>query len=285
LLTCEELLRRACQQLDSDTPRLDAELLLARVTGLSRTSFRAWPERTLTDEQTGTFQALLARRRNGEPIAHILGEQGFWTLTLKVNDSTLIPRPDTECLVEAILDLDLPDGARVLDLGTGTGAIALALASERADWQILAADNSPDAVALARDNAEALQLPVAVFQSDWFTGLPARTFDLIVSNPPYIEAGDEHLSRGDVRFEPASALVSGADGLDDIRYLIAAAPDWLVNGGWLVLEHGYNQGAAVRGILARGGWASICTGRDYGGNDRYTLARFPHGGSGDTDAQ
>ena len=285
MLTCEEALGWACGQLDSDTPRLDAELLLARVTGLSRTSFRAWPERALTAEQVTAFQALLERRISGEPIAHILGEQGFWTLTLKVSDATLIPRPDTECLVETILELTLPDEPRVLDLGTGTGAIALALASEKPDWQIMASDSSPDAVSLARQNADSLNLPVDVRQSDWFAGLPDRTFDLIVSNPPYIEAGDEHLSRGDVRFEPASALVSGADGLDDIRHLIEASPEWLAEGGWLVLEHGYNQGAAVRELFSGSGWDQIHTGQDYGGNDRYTLACRPRDGSGDTDAQ
>ncbi|ERP96337.1 N5-glutamine S-adenosyl-L-methionine-dependent methyltransferase [Marinobacter sp. ES-1] len=274
-LTCEALLKAAADQIGGDSPRLDAELLLSHVTGLGRTSFRAWPEREVPAEKAERFMALVAQRAGGQPVAYLLGEQEFWSLPLKVSSSTLIPRPDTECVVEAALSLELPANARVLDLGTGTGAIALALASEQPGWQIMASDRVEEAVALARDNSQQLGLPITVVQSHWFDQIPAGTFDLLISNPPYIPASDHHLNEGDVRFEPESALVAGADGLDDIRLLVTEGLGWLNPNGWMLLEHGYDQGNAVRDLFAAAGWRSIETRKDYGGNDRMTLARKP----------
>lgn len=274
-LTCEALLKRAADQIGGDSPRLDAELLLGHVTGLGRTSFRAWPEREVSAEQAEQFMNLVAQRASGQPVAYLLGEQEFWSLPLKVSPSTLIPRPDTECVVEAALSLELPANARVLDLGTGTGAIALALASEQPGWQVMASDRIEEAVALARENSQHLGLPITVVQSHWFDQIPAGTFDLLISNPPYIPASDHHLNEGDVRFEPESALVAGADGLDDIRLLVTEGLGWLNPNGWMLLEHGYDQGNAVRDLFAAAGWRSIETRKDYGGNDRMTLARKP----------
>lgn len=269
--SCEALLVAAASVISSDSSRLDAELLLGHVTGWSRTSLRAWPERELSPAAVAQFLVLVDRRAGGEPIAHILGEQEFWSLSLRVNASTLIPRPDTECLVEAALGLPLPADARVLDLGTGTGAIALALASERPGWRVAACDSEEQAVALARTNAADLDLPVALMVSDWFSGLPAERHNLIVSNPPYVAERDAHLGLGDVRFEPASALVSGPDGLDDIRHLVAAAPGWLNDSGWLLIEHGYDQGQAVKNLFNDAGFSKVETRQDYGRRDRFTL--------------
>ncbi|WP_417529829.1 peptide chain release factor N(5)-glutamine methyltransferase [Marinobacter lipolyticus] len=275
LITCDGLLRKATIAIAGESPRLDAELLLSYVTGLSRTSFRAWPERQVTATEARRFEALVEQRANGHPVAHLLGEQEFWSLPLKVNASTLIPRPDTECLVEAALVLPLPDNAQVLDLGTGTGAIALALASERHHWQVLACDAVASAVELATENARRLGLPVTVVLSHWFDNLPAGRFDLIVSNPPYIASGDHHLGEGDVRFEPASALVAGGDGLDDIRAIVATSADWLNAGGWLVVEHGFDQGDAVRALFGQAGLVAVETRKDYGNRDRLTLGQWP----------
>ncbi|HEV8077155.1 MAG TPA: peptide chain release factor N(5)-glutamine methyltransferase [Marinobacter sp.] len=276
---CDDLLRAAARRIGSDSPQLDAELLLAQVTGWSRTRFRAFPEQPVSPAQAVAFAQLVDRRVVGEPVAYVLGQQEFWSLPLQVSGATLIPRPDTECLVEQALTLGLPAQARVLDLGTGTGAIALALASERPDWNVIASDFVDQAVALAQSNAAALNLPVQVVKSHWFDQLAAvcfdQDFDLIVSNPPYIASTDHHLSEGDVRFEPASALVSGADGLDDIRHIVAAAPRWLNAGGWLLLEHGYDQAQAVQALLQQQGFDQVHSRQDYGRHDRMTLGLWP----------
>ena len=260
---------------DSDTPRLDAELLLAHVLGKPRSYLLTWPERELTAEQLAQFDALVARRQRGEPVAYLLGEQGFWSLALQVGPETLIPRPDTERLVELALELGPQGPASVLDLGTGTGAIALALAAERPHWQLLGVDRMPAATELAERNRERLGLSNARFAtSHWFGALASQQFDLIVSNPPYIAADDPHLVQGDVRFEPASALVSGPDGLDDIRHIVAAAPTHLRPGGWLLLEHGWQQAEAVCDLLGQSGFVEVQSWRDLGQQQRVSGGRW-----------
>ena len=256
----------------SDTATVDCELLLCHVLNVDRSYLKTWPDRELSSTVEEQFQQLLQRRIQGEPIAYLIGTQGFWTLDLMVSPDTLIPRPETELLVEVALELALPQQAKVLDLGTGTGAIALALASERSQWQISAVDLMPKAVQLASANCQRHQLDnVEIFQSCWFREIPAHRFDLIVSNPPYIEDGDEHLTQGDVRFEPTSALVSGSDGLDDLRLLIAESVDYLADRGWLMVEHGYRQGPAVRKLFCQAGFAAVETRADLNGLERITL--------------
>ncbi|SDS90385.1 [protein release factor]-glutamine N5-methyltransferase [Halopseudomonas xinjiangensis] len=257
---------------DSSSPRLDAELLLAHVLNKPRSFLRTWPEHALKPDELQRYSQLVTRRRAGEPVAYLLGRQGFWNLDLEVAPSTLIPRADTETLVEAALDLALPAEATVLDLGTGTGAIALALAGERPGWQVLGCDRVDDAVQLATSNARRLGARNARFVlSDWFGALdPSARFNLVVSNPPYIAENDEHLGQGDVRFEPASALVSGPDGLDDIRRIIGQAPAFLSASGWLLLEHGWDQAESVASLLDSRGFQSIFSRRDIGGHQRVT---------------
>ncbi|MDU6389887.1 MULTISPECIES: peptide chain release factor N(5)-glutamine methyltransferase [unclassified Pantoea] len=270
-------LKRAVAALQcGESPKRDAEILLGHVTGKSRSWLVAFGETELLPEQLTRLDALLARRVQGEPVAHLIGEREFWSLPLRVSDATLIPRPDTEVLVEQAL-AHLPAApSRILDLGTGTGAIALALASERPDCEVLGVDRIEAAVALAQSNADRLAIPNVTFiLSHWFDALPAARFDLIVSNPPYIDADDAHLSQGDVRFEPRSALVADEAGLADLRLLIAQAPQWLAPGGWLLLEHGWQQDAAVRALMQQHDFLQVATVNDYGGNPRVTLGRIP----------
>jgi len=268
-------LLRAAELPESPTARLDIELLLAAALGKSRSYLHTWPERIVPSEAAHTFADFMRRRQAGEPVAYILGQQGFWKLDLEVAAHTLIPRPETELLVEAALQLLPPRSARVLDLGTGTGAIALALASECGAWQVTAVDRVADAVALAERNRVRLNLGNArVLESHWFSALQGERFDLIVSNPPYIASADPHLSAGDVRFEPASALVAGEDGLDDLRLIISQAPGHLQPGGWLLLEHGYDQAPVVRELLAQHDFEQIESRVDLGGHERITLGRL-----------
>ncbi|OUS17604.1 protein-(glutamine-N5) methyltransferase, release factor-specific [Gammaproteobacteria bacterium 50_400_T64] len=271
-----ELLRLA-SRLDgiSDTPRLDLEVLLCHVLGKPRSYLFTWPEKELDQQQVNCFNDLLKRRAQGEPIAYLTGEKEFWSLSLNVDTTTLIPRPDTELLVETALNvLDKPD-ARVLDLGTGTGAIALALASENSGWKILAVDTVVGAVELAEQNRQRLGLDnVTVIRSDWFENIPAQKFDLIVTNPPYIDEDDRHLKEGDVRFEPVSALVADNKGMADIEFIICGAKEYLVDGGCLLIEHGYQQAKAVCTLLQNEGFLYIETACDMAGLERLTSGCF-----------
>ncbi len=269
-------LRAAQAQLvASDSPKRDAEILLAKVTGKSRSWLIAFDDRALDAAQLQQLDTLLARRAAGEPVAWLTGEREFWSLPLSVSPDTLIPRPDSELLVEQALFYLPAAPARVLDLGTGTGAIALAIASERPDCQVIGVDRIAGAVALAQHNAQKLLLSQVQFLlSDWFTALSGQRFDLIVSNPPYIDPIDSHLLQGDVRFEPASALVAAENGLADIRVITREAQNYLQPGGWLLLEHGWQQGAQVRNILSENNFGQIVTCQDYGGNDRVTLGKM-----------
>ncbi|MGO1298010.1 MAG: peptide chain release factor N(5)-glutamine methyltransferase [Vibrio sp.] len=273
------VLKRATQQLaasGSDSPSLDAAVLLCHALNKPRAYLFTWPDKALNEDESAQFDALIALRVEGRPVAHITGEREFWSLPLQVSPTTLIPRPDTERLVEVALELsDIPAG-QVLDLGTGTGAIALALASEWPQRSIIGVDLRIEAQQLAQHNAARLGFDnVTVKQGSWFTPLDDGTkFALIVSNPPYIEENDPHLEQGDVRFEPKSALVAREKGLADISYISEHARDYLLDGGWLVFEHGYDQGAAVRQQLATLGYHDVSTERDYGGQERVTLGRF-----------
>ncbi|MXP49449.1 peptide chain release factor N(5)-glutamine methyltransferase [Pantoea sp. Eser] len=257
-----------------DSPKRDAEILLSFLTGKSRSWLIAFDETLLSDQQLSQLDALLTRRACGEPVAHLVGEREFWSLPLRASDATLIPRPDTELLVEQALAHLPASAATILDLGTGTGAIALALASERPDCQVTGLDRIAEAVELARSNAQQLNLPNVRFAlSHWFQQLVPQRFDIIVSNPPYIDASDHHLEQGDVRFEPRSALVAADAGLADLRTLIEQAADWLQPGGWLLLEHGWQQDEAVRDMMRQHGYRAVETVNDYGGNPRVTLGQ------------
>lgn len=262
---------------ESPTARLDVELLLAAALGKPRSFLHTWPERIVSTEAAQAFAGYLQRRRTGEPVAYILGQQGFWNIDLEVATHTLIPRSETEMLVETALEL-LPGAIphRLLDLGTGTGAIALSLAKDRPQWEVTAVDRVQEAVELAERNRRRLHLDNAqVLHSHWFSAVQGQRFDLILSNPPYIAASDPHLVEGDVRFEPSSALVSGTDGLDDLRLIVSQAPAHLESGGWLLLEHGYDQGPAVRDLLSGHGFEQIQTRRDLGDHERITFGRVP----------
>lgn len=272
--TLSELLRTAAARLAplSESPRLDAEILLSLVTGKSRAQLFAWPEKEVGSEEQSHFEILLARRVAGEPVAHIVGFREFWSREFRVTPDVLIPRPETELLVELALRRIAPDQtARIADLGVGSGAIAVTLALELPKAQVTGLDLSPAALAVARDNAERLGAGnVHFIESDWFSALAAddEGFDLIVSNPPYIAENDPHLAFGDVRFEPTLALNSGPDGLNAIRHIVTHAYPHLLSGGYLLFEHGYDQGDAAREILRAAGYVEIACYRDLLGHGR-----------------
>ena len=272
------------QKNPTENSKIDALVLLQHATGKSRTQILAFDDTEIDEKVRLKLTALLDRRLKGEPIAYILSEKEFWSLPLNVSKGTLIPRPDTEILVEKALQIALekleenPPHFRILDLGTGTGAIALALASElssicqkrQISLEIIGVDLMPDVVALAQSNAERNKLNVQFLQSSWFENITGQ-FDLIVSNPPYIDAQDEHLRQGDVRFEPLSALVANNAGYADLRHIIELAPSYLNSNGALLLEHGWQQGEKVRSIFQENHWEMVETMRDYGDNARLTL--------------
>lgn len=249
--------------------RLDAQILLSTVLQRPRSWLLAHDRDALPPEQADQFMAWTQRRAQGEPLAYLLGDKEFYGLTLRVSPDVLIPRPDTETLVEwALALIPTEPGFKVLDLGTGSGAIALALQHQRPQAQVTAVDASPAALAIAQANARQLALPVENLQGSWFEPVATRQFDLIISNPPYIAENDEHLQA--LAFEPKRALTSGVDGLDDLRLIISKAPLHLKAGGWLLLEHGHDQAAAVASLLQAQGFSQISTRLDLGGNPRCT---------------
>jgi release factor glutamine methyltransferase len=263
----------------SDSAKLDAQVLLCFVSNRSITYLHTWPEEILAEEYYRVYEELIQRRLSGEPISYITGTKEFWSLPFYCNPATLIPRPDTEVLVEHVLIYAQQFENRelnCLDLGTGTGAIALSLASEMPNWYIDAVDFNDEAIILAKKNADNLNLRhVDIYQSDWFSKVSrSKKFDIIVSNPPYIDDQDIHLSQGDVRFEPLSALIAENNGLADILNIIIQARFYLAGSGALFLEHGYDQSDKVKQLLLDNGFSEAITIKDYGDNDRVTWAKI-----------
>jgi len=276
-LTTQNLLQEGLQSLplQIDSRVLDAELLLAHSLGTERSRIRSHPETTRTAQEREHYLALIARRARGEPLAYILGRREFWSLELEVDPAVLVPRPETELLVERALALRTQPTGRVADLGTGSGAVALALARERPGWQVVGIDVSAQALRVARRNAARLGLShVELIEGSWFAPLDGRRFDLILSNPPYVAQADPVLAAAPLSFEPRDALTPGADALSSIRQLVREAPDYLERDGWLLLEHGATQGAAVAGLLVARGFTHVRSHRDLAGEVRMTEARW-----------
>lgn len=274
MVTVQALLREAAG-LPTEDPRRDAEILLCHCLQRPRSWLYAWPDGEVDEAAAAGYRRLLQERGDGVPIAYLTQRREFWSLPLRVTPATLIPRPDTEALVNWALELPLPAAARVLDLGTGSGAIALALASERPAWRVVAVDADPAALAVADSNVAAFAPGrVTLLHSDWFAALPPQRFDLVVANPPYVAAGDRHLGEGDVRFEPRQALVSGEHGLDDLIRIIAGTPAYLASAGFLLLEHGWDQAVAVRQQLREQGFGNVATRTDLGGNERVSAGQW-----------
>ena len=271
------LLNQAVAATGAGLQRIDAEFLMAHCLGKPRAWLYAHADQALDGKQIAHYADLVGRRQSGEPVAYITGRRGFWSFDLRVSPDTLIPRPETELLVEMALEyLPASRPQMVLDLGTGSGAIALALAKERPLARIIAVDASPASLSVAEANAVELKLANILFQhGDWFAGLANQRFDVIVSNPPYIEADDAHLVQGDLRFEPRSALAAGDDGLSDIRVIVHGAPGHLNPQGWLMVEHGWRQGAVIRQLFAEAGFVAVETEQDLEQRERVTLGRLP----------
>lgn len=271
-----DALKHARQQLQaSESAQLDSELLLCEVLSCERTHLYAYPEKELTKHNIESLNQFIALRAQGHPIAHITKQKEFWSLLLQVDEHTLIPRPETEILVDAALKLIPKDSKRdILDLGTGSGAIAIAIASERRLAKIIATDKSNKALHVAKQNAEKHNINnIHFINADWFNIGNKLSYDVIVSNPPYICSDDTHLEQGDVSFEPLSALASGKDGLDDLRIIIHQAKDCLNKQGWLLVEHGYNQAKQVQQLFNENNFNSVTTIRDYSDNDRVTIGK------------
>jgi release factor glutamine methyltransferase len=251
---------------------LENRILLCHALGLCRVGLITQSERCLTQDEAVRLNGLIARRVNGEPIAYITGRREFFGLPFEVSPAVLIPRPETELLVELAL-ARLPRPGRLLDLGTGSGAVAVAIAHGRPDAAVTALDVSVEALAVARDNAAANGVTVSFVQSHWYDALPAQRFDVIAANPPYIAGGDSHLAQGDLRFEPLAALTDHGDGLSALASIVAGAGRFLAPGGWLLMEHGYDQAAAVRALLGRHGLGEVQSWCDLAGIERVSGAR------------
>ncbi len=285
-LLCRQLMKHCIKEAlelaviklqDSDQARLDAEVLLAHVLDKPRTHLHTWPEAEPSEGQAQRFARLVAQRAEGRPVAHLTGHREFWSLDLEVTADTLIPRPETELLVEQALAL-LPanKNLRVADLGTGSGAIALALAQERKPWTLFALDRSFTCIGVAQRNAMRLGVQnISFIHASWCDALADTSLDAIVSNPPYVADQDPHLQQGDVRYEPVSALASGADGLDDIRKLVVDAPRILKTGGWILLEHGFDQSRIIHNLMNKNNFINIATLRDLAGLERVSYAQKP----------
>ena len=273
MATVTELLQKAEQDINcSSSARLDAEILLCDVMRFNRSKIYSHPDQPVADEKLTLFKSLIEQRRQGHPIAHLTGKKEFWSLELAINEDTLIPRPETELLVETALKL-VPDDTEcnILDLGTGSGAIAIAIASERPHCNIIATDINANALAMAKKNAAFHGLTnIQFLVSDWYKNIPSQTFDLIVSNPPYIKQDDEHLSQGDVRFEPKLALIAGTDGMQAINIILELAKTFLASDARLLVEHGYDQKELVRHGFLVNGFNQVTTIQDLSGQDRIT---------------
>ena len=272
-MVISDVLKRSVELVHtSDTPSLDIEVILCYVLRKDRSYLHTWPDQRLTNSQQVHFDGLFRQRLNGKPVAYITKKREFWSLEFKVSPVTIIPRPETELLVEKALSVSFGHQISVLDLGTGTGAVALAIASEKPLWKITAVDIELDAVELAEENRQRFDFNnVCIYQSDWFSSIKNTQFDLIVTNPPYISPEDEHLKIGDVRFEPSSALVSKDDGLLDIHTIIYNANSHLKFCGWLMMEHGRDQGKAVRQKMTQAGFNDVKTFTDLSGLERVTV--------------
>ncbi len=278
ILTLKQALEWGKQELagSSDTIQADVEILLCHLLACDRSCLYTWPDNKLDEGRLSQFRQCIALRRKGRPVAYITGRKAFWEFSLKVNDSTLIPRPETELLVEQSLSrIPQDQPARILDLGTGSGAIALAIAYERPLCPVTAIEKSGDAMEVARWNTQQLGIEnISLLTGNWLSPVSHTRFDIIVSNPPYIAENDPHLETGDVSHEPVTTLASGKDGLDDIRIIIMQAKHHLVDGGWLLLEHGCDQACTIRKILVEQGYSDINTYPDLAGHDRVTEARI-----------
>lgn len=277
--TIQQILSSAITQLEpvTDSPRADSEILICHVLGCNRSYLHTWPEKPVTNSQQVRITRLIGKRQQGEPVAYLVGQRSFWEFELKVSNDTLIPRADTELLVEqALLRIPLHHKVEVLELGTGTGAIALAIAHERPDSHIDAVEQSTGALAIAGKNIERYSRGnIKLINSNWFSALGDKRYHMIVSNPPYIAQQDPHLETGDVRYEPRSALTAGTDGLDAIRHIIQTAPEFLIPGGQILIEHGYDQADPVKCLFLQQGFNNILQFKDLGGHLRVSLAEHP----------